>query len=34
MTRIVLYALLYAVLVSGLVVFAPAEPQVFIYSEF
>ena len=33
-TRIVLYALLYAAAVALLVLFAPAEPHVFIYQEF
>ena len=32
--RIVLYALLYAVAIAALVVFAPSGPHVFIYQEF
>jgi hypothetical protein len=32
--KIGLYALLYAVAVALLVIFAPGEPQVFIYQEF
>ena len=32
--KILLYALLYAAAVALLVIFAPSEPQVFIYQEF
>ncbi len=32
--KILLYALLYAAAVTLLVVFAPGDPQVFIYQEF
>jgi hypothetical protein len=34
MMRTVLYALLYAGLITALVIFAPSEPLVFIYQEF
>ena len=34
LVKTVLYALLYATAITLLVIFAPGEPQVFIYQEF